>query len=104
LNGTLNLLTNIGEDVSKVSTELKSEYTNIAWQQIKGLRNKVVHDYSGIDLQIVYDVIVHDLPELKLNIEKIIRTKIIDKVFDKNELEATKGSKYYSHIDYDAIE
>jgi uncharacterized protein with HEPN domain len=49
-NGSINLLVNIGENVSRISNELKAEYTEIEWQQIKDFRNKIVHDYVGIDL------------------------------------------------------
>lgn len=44
-NATLNLLTNIGENVAKLSDELKQLYTDVAWTQLRGFRNRVVHDY-----------------------------------------------------------
>ena len=72
LNASLTLLANIGENVSKISEKIKLEYSNINWQQIKNFRNKIVHDYAGIDLAIVYEIIVSDLKILKPDIDKII--------------------------------
>ena len=49
LNASLTLLTNIGENVSKLSKALKQEYKNIEWQQITDFRNRIGHDYVDID-------------------------------------------------------
>ena len=56
-NASLNLLTNIGESVFKISNDLKEEYPKISWIQIKDFRNRIVHDYMGIDLFITFDII-----------------------------------------------
>nr|AGS52324.1 hypothetical protein [uncultured bacterium contig00063] len=71
LNASLTLLSNIGENVSKITEKLKEEYSNIEWQQIKYFRNKIVHECVGIDLAIVYEIITNDLKTLKHDIEKI---------------------------------
>jgi uncharacterized protein with HEPN domain len=63
-NGSINLLVNIEENVSRISSELKTEYAEIEWQKIKDFRNKIVHDYVGIDLILTYDIIKNDLTEL----------------------------------------
>ena len=49
-NAALNLLANIGESTSKISEDLKMEYPKINWTKIKDFRNRIVHDYLGIDL------------------------------------------------------
>jgi uncharacterized protein with HEPN domain len=103
LNASLTLLTNIGENVSKLSETLKQEYTNIKWQQIKDFRNRIVHDYIGIDLIITYKIITDDLKQLKPEIEKIIKAKIENKTFDCEEIRISKESKYYRHVDFEAI-
>jgi uncharacterized protein with HEPN domain len=102
-NGSINLLTNIGENVSKMSNELKKEYTRIEWQQIKDFRNKIVHDYVGIDLILTYDIIKHELKKLQPEIEKIIKTKTEEKIFDKEEINLSKDSKYYAHVRFERI-
>lgn len=50
-NATLLLLINIGEQANKLSEELRSEYTNIPFHKIRGLRNRLAHDYTGIDYE-----------------------------------------------------
>ena len=68
----------IGEETSKVSKELKLKYINIPWKLISGIRNKMVHNYDGIDTAIVWKTIRDDIPQLKIQIEKIL--------FEENEL------------------
>jgi uncharacterized protein with HEPN domain len=103
LNASLTLLTNIGENVSKITEKLKHEYSNIEWQQIKNFRNRIVHDYVGIDLAIVYEVITNDLKMLKPEFEKIIKEQTAKKVFDIEEIKLCKESKFYKYIDFEKI-
>ena len=102
-NASINLLVNIGENVSRISNELKAEYTEIEWQQIKDFRNKIVHDYVGIDLVLTYDIIKNDLKKLQLKIEEIIKIKIIEKIFDKEETNLSRDSNYYKHVRFEKI-
>jgi len=95
-NASLTLLANIGENISKISDKLKNE--NIHWQEIKDFRNRIVHDYGGIDLLIVYEIITNDLGILKQEIEKINQ-----KIFDIEELEVCKSSNFYKYIDFNKI-
>ncbi|GHU88927.1 hypothetical protein FACS189476_06910 [Spirochaetia bacterium] len=103
LNASLTLLANIGENVSKISDTLKLEYPDIEWQQIKDFRNRIVHDYTGIDLVIVFEIITKDLKTLKPKFENIIRKNIENKIFDIEELKISKESKYYKNIDFEEI-
>lgn len=64
-NATLNLLANLGENTSKLSDELKNIYSDIDWSQIKGFRNRVVHDYINVDTFMVFDIIKNNLKPLK---------------------------------------
>ena len=61
---TLSLI-QIGENVKHLSENLKREYSKIAWRNISDTRNFIVHDYDGLDCDIVWDVIVNDIPALK---------------------------------------
>ena len=103
LNASLTLLSNIGENVSKISDSLKQEYTQIKWQQIKDFRNKIVHNYVGIDLAIVHDIITNDLKNLKSEIEKIIKERIAKNIFDIEEINISKESTFYKYIEYKNI-
>lgn len=54
----------IGEAVGKLPEELKQASPTVAWQDIKDFRNLLVHEYFGIDLEIVWSVVKENLPEL----------------------------------------
>jgi len=54
----------IGEASKKIPRSFKDKYSDIPWRQIAGMRDKLIHDYFGIDLEIVWDVIQNRLPEL----------------------------------------
>ena len=103
LNASLTLLANIGENVSKTTDKLRDEYPSVEWQKIKNFRNRIIHDYVGIDLAIVYEIITNDLKALKPEIVKIIKEKIKQKIFDIEEIKVGKESKYYNHIDFREI-
>jgi uncharacterized protein with HEPN domain len=102
-NGSINLLANIGENVSRISSELKAEYSEIEWQQIKDFRNKIVHDYVGIDLILTYDIIKNDLTNLRQKIEEIIKVKISENIFEIEEINLSKDSKYYANVRFEKI-
>lgn len=57
---------------SSLSDELKMSLKSIPWNEIYGLRNRIVHGYEGVNLSIVWDSIRDDLPELIREIKKII--------------------------------
>lgn len=54
----------ISENLKRVSEELRENKPNIPWQQVIGLRNKIVHEYGKIDLTIIYEVLKQDLDNL----------------------------------------
>jgi uncharacterized protein with HEPN domain len=58
----------IGEAVNHLSISITSEYQDIEWKQIVGLRNVLVHEYFGVDVNVVWDVIHYDLPHFKTSI------------------------------------
>jgi uncharacterized protein with HEPN domain len=61
----------IGEAVGKLATELKQAYPDVPWQDIKDFRNLLVHEYFGVDLEIVWNTIQNDLPGLLAAVEKM---------------------------------
>lgn len=64
-DATIRQLEIIGEAAKKISTETKGRYPDIEWKDITGMRDKLIHDYFGVDLDAVWDTVVNDLPKLK---------------------------------------
>jgi len=62
----------IGEASAHISDELKSNYMNIPWNKIKGMRNRLIHAYFGIDLNLIWEVLIKDIPILEKQIKNII--------------------------------
>jgi len=62
----------LGEASKNLSEEIKEKYPEIPWQEMYLLRNKVSHEYFGIDCEIIWDVATNYLPDNKLQIDKII--------------------------------
>lgn len=61
----------IGEATKKISENLKSSYLEIPWREMVGMRDKLIHDYMGIDLEVVWKTIEVDIPELYALVKKI---------------------------------
>ena len=62
----------IGEAASKISAETRSQNTSIPWQDISGMRNRLIHAYFDIDLNTIWTTVSRDLPTLKADLEKIL--------------------------------
>ena len=62
----------IGEASAKLPSELKMEYPQIPWKEMYLLRNKVSHEYFGIDYEILWDVAINYLPENRKQIEALL--------------------------------
>lgn len=72
IDATVFAISQIGELVKNISKETMKKYSNIEWNMIKGLRNRIVHDYDGINLKSIWFVLENDLEQLKEDIQKII--------------------------------
>jgi uncharacterized protein with HEPN domain len=59
----------IGEAARQLPENFTVRYPGVPWRQIAGLRNRIVHDYFGLDLEIIWQVIRHDLPQLRAGLE-----------------------------------
>jgi len=62
----------IGEASKKLSDKFKNNYPNIPWTDITGMRDKLIHGYFGVDIDIVWLTIQKDIPKLRDLIKKII--------------------------------
>ena len=62
----------IGEASSKIDPDYQADHSHIPWRKLKGYRNRLIHEYFGVDYQIVWEVIQDDLSELIDALEEII--------------------------------
>ncbi len=62
----------IGEAVGRLSDEIKKQEPNLPWREIAGMRNKLIHEYFGVDLAVVWKTVEADLPVLKSAILKLL--------------------------------
>lgn len=62
----------IGEASRKLDEEFKSLYPHVEWKKMAGTRDRLIHDYFGIDYDIVWDIIENKLPDLNHSISQII--------------------------------
>lgn len=65
----------IGEAARNIPEEIRNKFTDIDWKGIIGLRNRVVHEYFGVSLTIVWEIIKSDLPVLKDKIKQLFEIK-----------------------------
>jgi uncharacterized protein with HEPN domain len=61
----------IGEAANHITEETKQKFNDIQWRQITGLRHVLVHEYFGIDSNLIWQIISNDIPELKIKIWEI---------------------------------
>lgn len=61
----------IGEAANRLPNEFKSQHSSIDWDRIRGFRNRIVHDYFGIDYSIVWNITENYLPELYAELKKL---------------------------------
>ena len=73
LDGIVFRMVQMSEHMNNISPEFKYAHSEIEWMNIKGFRNKLVHDYGNVDLTFVYNAINEDIPKLKDNLELILK-------------------------------
>jgi uncharacterized protein with HEPN domain len=70
---TIRKLQVIGQAVKNLCDSPKSRHSQIPWKQIAGLRDKVIHDYFGVNLEIVWAVVEKDSPALRTAVDRLLR-------------------------------
>lgn len=68
----------IGEATKRLSPLLKSAHTDIAWKPIAGMRDKLIHDYFGVNVELVWEVVERDLPLLYEKVNGLLGTPPAD--------------------------
>lgn len=64
LDSMLFRMIQISENSKKLSDEYKEKHSDIPWTAVYGFRNRIVHDYGNVDLNVVYETLKNDIPEL----------------------------------------
>lgn len=72
IDATVFAISQIGEIVKNISKDTMEKYSFIEWNMIKGLRNRIVHDYEGISLKNIWYVLKNDIIQLKIDVNRII--------------------------------
>ena len=63
----------VGEATKRLPMTLRDQYPNIPWKQMAGMRDRIIHGYDNVDLEIVWDVVMQDIPRIKPQIEQILK-------------------------------
>ncbi len=74
----------LGEAAKHIPKQVRDQYPEIPWEDMTGMRDKVVHGYFGINLEVVWDTATRDLPQVKPLVERALRE--IDKQEDLEQL------------------
>ena len=69
----------MGESANRLDDKFTHDYPEIPWFKIRGLRNRIAHDYEGISIEIIWDIIQNDLELLKTQL-LLIKARIADEI------------------------
>ena len=64
-------LLQIGELSGRIDESIKSTFSDVPWYKLRGLRNRLVHDYNGINIGLIWDIIKNDLDDLRDQLVKV---------------------------------
>lgn len=62
----------IGEAIKQIPADIREQYSAVDWKSLAGLRDKLIHHYFGVDYEIVWDVIVNELPGIKEALQQVL--------------------------------
>lgn len=71
INATIRSLEVIGEATKKIPDSIRDDYPQIPWKLMAGMRDKLIHEYSGVDLKIVWETLQNDIPKIRPLIKRV---------------------------------
>jgi uncharacterized protein with HEPN domain len=73
VNAVVRSLEVMGEAAKRIPEEVRQAYPQVPWKRMAGMRDKLIHEYSGVDLEIVWTVVKTELPPTRPSVEHILR-------------------------------
>src|SRR3989344_4564885 len=73
VNAVIRSLEIIGEAAKKISNDIRKKYSEIPWREMAGMRDKLIHEYHGVDLEIIWKVVKEEVPPIKPHIAKLFK-------------------------------
>ena len=70
LDSILFRMIQISENAKRLSSDYRDANSNLPWDEISGLRNRIVHDYGNVNLYIIYDTLKNDIPDLLVQLSR----------------------------------
>jgi uncharacterized protein with HEPN domain len=64
----------MGEAAKKIPKTLKDKYREIPWKKMAGMRDKLIHEYFGVDVEILWETIKDDLPSIKPLVQELLKS------------------------------
>ena len=71
-DGVIRQIEVMGEATKRLSSEIRESHSEIPWKDIAGMRDKLIHDYLGVDLDAVWETVQNDIPALKNRLRDLI--------------------------------
>jgi uncharacterized protein with HEPN domain len=73
VNAVVRSLEVMGEAAKRIPEDVRQRYPDVPWKRMTGMRDKLIHEYSGVDLEIVWGVVKTELPPVKPLVEQVFR-------------------------------
>ena len=68
----------MGEAAKNLSADLREQYSDVPWRAMAGVRDRLIHDYFGINLDIIWQIVTVELPAVAAQIDEILRQEVFD--------------------------
>ena len=68
----------IGEASKQIPDDLKRKYSHLEWRAMAGMRDRLIHDYMGVDYDLVWDVVINKIPELHRELQSLLDAETAD--------------------------
>ena len=102
-NACIYLLGQIGEQAKRLSDSTRKIGSDIDWEKLYVFRNRVVHDYVGIDRYITFEIIKEAIPDTIDKISLLISTCLRKTHFNAADIQLAQSSPYLRHVDFNSL-